>query len=388
MTATDDSMTDYDVIIIGAGAAGASCAYHLADAGVTDVAVFEEEQPASKASGRAAGFITPDQFLSTGTHPDEHEYVTSFWTRMAADSAIELEYNDAYTFARNAESVAYLEELHEETHVDSELIDADELTQRIPDLVTDDIELAFVYEGGFSLDPYTATVTVLDNARDAGVELRTEAVDSIATHSLNRVEVTTTEDTYSASNIVIAAGAWSKKLAAHLGENIPLKPRISQIAMLQPEDPVELPLVNDPDLLLYYRTEVNGEILIGGGTGKEEVDPASFQPVAREAFLQEVAEKAPKIAAKLRQSKMSGKWAGLCSATPDRHPLIGPLAATDNVYLCCGFNGEGIMYSSVAGKMISEYVTGEESLFSTDVFSPSRFSSPMDDFEIRSAIEW
>lgn len=388
MTEHNNPGTDYDVIIVGAGAAGASCAYHLAEAGVADVAVFEQDQPASKASGRAAGFITPDQFLSTGTHPDEHEYLTSFWERMAEDSAIELEYGDAYTFARNPESVSYLEELHKETRVNSELIYADELAQRVPDLVTDEIELAFVYQDGFSIDPYTATVTVLDEARDSGVALHTEAVDSIATHSLNRADVMTAENSYSASNVVIAAGAWSKKLAAQLGTTVPLKPRISQIAMLRPDEPVALPLVNDPDLLLYYRTEVNGEVLIGGGTGKEELDPASFQPVAREPFLQEVAKKAPKISAKLEQSKISGKWAGLCSATPDRHPLIGPIEGNDNIYLCCGFNGEGIMYSAVAGKLIADYVTGEESIFNTAAFSPSRFSAPMDDFEIRSAIEW
>lgn len=64
-------MTDFDAIVVGGGVAGASCAYHLTAAGVEDVVVFEKDQPASKASGRAAGFITPAQFLSTGIHPEE-----------------------------------------------------------------------------------------------------------------------------------------------------------------------------------------------------------------------------------------------------------------------------------------------------------------------------
>jgi sarcosine oxidase subunit beta len=380
-------MTDFDVIIVGGGIAGANCAYHLIEAGVEDVAVFEKDQPASKASGRAAGFVTPDQFLSTGTHPEEHRYITQFWKERAAESDLELQYDDAYTFARDDDSVAFLERLHEQTEIDSRLLTGDEIGDRIPALRTDDIELGFVFEDGFSLDPYTATVTVLNDAVAGGAAVLNETVESITTSAADDTLVTTGEETYTAASVVIAAGAWSKALARQLGVSLPLKPRVSQIAMLTPGTEVDLPLVNDPDILLYYRSEVNGEILIGGGTGKEELDPESFQPSAREEFLQEVAEKAPQISEDLADSRVTGKWAGLCSATPDRHPLVGEISS-DGVYVCCGFNGEGIMYSTVAGKLISDLVTGAEPSFDTSVFTPGRFPDPDEDFEIRSAIEW
>jgi sarcosine oxidase subunit beta len=380
-------MSDFDAIVVGGGVAGASCAYHLTAAGVDDVAVFEKDQPASKASGRAAGFITPAQFLSTGIHPEEHRYIVDFWEEMAEDSHITLRYDDAYTFARNPESVAYLERLHEETAVESWLLTGDEIAERCPDLHTSDIDLGFMFEKGFSLDPYTATVTVMNAARSRGADVRTEAVESITPLSQDTTQVTTSEATYTAPTVIIAAGAWSKSLASDIGVSLPLKPRISQIVTLAPDSDVHLPLVNDPDMLLYYRTEANGEVLIGGGTGKEEIDPEAFNPSATEAFVQEVAEKAPQLSEKLSHSEVTGRWAGLCSATPDRHPLVGQVHP-NGIYTCCGFNGEGIMYSTVAGHLIADFVTDSASEFNAQAFAPDRFPSPDADFEIQSAIEW
>jgi sarcosine oxidase subunit beta len=380
-------MTDFDAIVVGGGVAGASCAYHLTAAGVEDVVVFEKDQPASKASGRAAGFVTPAQFLSTGIHPKEHRYIVDFWEDMARDSNIKLHYDDAYTFARKQESVAHLKQLHEKTAVESTLVTSDEIAKRIPDLRSSDIELGFVFEDGFSLDPYTATVTVMDEAASLGAEVRTEPVKSISSISQDTTQVTTSGGTYTAPTVIIAAGAWSKSLGKDIGVSLPLKPRVSQIVTLAPDSDVHLPLINDPDLLLYYRTEATGEVLIGGGTGKEELDPETFHSSAREAFLQEVAEKASKLSEKLEQSDVTGKWAGLCSATPDRHPLVGQIHP-NGIYACCGFNGEGIMYSTVAGHMIADFVTGSTPKFNAQAFAPDRFPSPDADFEIQSAIEW
>ena len=49
---------DHDAVVVGGGIAGANCALQLARAGLDDVTILESEEPASKASGRAAGSIT------------------------------------------------------------------------------------------------------------------------------------------------------------------------------------------------------------------------------------------------------------------------------------------------------------------------------------------
>src|SRR3990172_4027221 len=53
-----DERSRFEVIIIGAGIAGASLAYFLAERGLTDVLILErEQQPAQHATGRSAASL-------------------------------------------------------------------------------------------------------------------------------------------------------------------------------------------------------------------------------------------------------------------------------------------------------------------------------------------
>jgi sarcosine oxidase, subunit beta len=47
----------YDAIVIGGGVAGASCAYHLAQHGLTDGLLLDQGGLANGSSGRSAAFI-------------------------------------------------------------------------------------------------------------------------------------------------------------------------------------------------------------------------------------------------------------------------------------------------------------------------------------------
>lgn len=375
------------VIVIGAGIAGASCAYHLTRAGVDDVVIVERDQPASKASGRAAGFLTPYQFFAAGSHHDANAYCRDVFEEMTATSDLDLHYRDAYTLARTQHGVERLERLHDETPIESELLSPDVLADRVP-ISTDDVRLAFAFENGAYTDPHRATMAFLDAALDAGADLRTERVLEVVTEGGSVSGIHTTDGTRYASSVVVAAGAWSKQLAATADVSVLLKPRISQIAMVRPPEPIDLPLVNDPDLSLYYRTELDDDVLIGGGTGTQELDPDAFSTDARESFLREVADTAHRIAPEFADATVVNAWAGRCSATPDRHPLVGP-TAVDGLYLCCGFNGEGIMHSPAAGRTITDVITGRDSPFDRVPFAPDRFRGrETDDFEIKSAIDW
>ena len=381
-------MESRDVVIIGGGIAGASCAAHLTRAGIEDVVILERDQPGSKASARAAGFLTPDQFLSTGTHPRMHAFIGNYWRDLAAETDLVVHTADVYTLARSVEGTDRLEHLHRETPVDSALVDGPTLAERVPDLSVEDVRLAFTYSDGAFTDPYRATMTILERARTQGTAVEEARVMAITPKNEGAIHVETTGRTYVAPTVVIAAGAWSKRVARTADLTIPLRPRISQIVMLEPRSSVSLPLVNDPDLSLYYRTEPNGDVLVGGGAGTEELDPETFTPNAREPFLAEVSEKGPQIADGLADAAVSSSWAGVISATPDRAPLVG---RTDvpGLFLCCGFNGEGIMYAPVAGRLVTDLVTGEEPPFDPAPFDPGRFGEDVDpEFEIRSAIDW
>lgn len=379
-------MTASEVTIIGCGIIGANIAYHLTEAGVDDVTIVEKNQPASGATGRSAGFVTPYQFLGTGIHPDVTIYCTEFFEELEERSDnLDLYYKEAFTLARYDETVPNVEKLHEETAWPSEFITGPELESRLDPVCAAEVKAAVAFENGMFLDPYSATMSLLEVARDNGAEIHHETVEDI-TKSNGTFDIITDEQRHVSEKIVIAAGAWSNRLLSHVDTDVPLKPRISQIAMLQPNEGVDVPLVNDPDLDLYYRTEVDGDILLGGGVEKDEYDIVGFSEKATEPFLIEVSEKAGQIVSELNDARMSSSWAGLCSATPDRFPHIGETEIQD-VYVSCGFNGEGVMYSPLAGRIVSDLITNAEPLFDLSYYEPDRYSSDHD-FEIKSALEW
>jgi sarcosine oxidase subunit beta len=353
---------------------------------VDDVRVLERDQPASGATGRSAGFVTPYQFLGTGIHANVTRYCTDFFEELATVSdSLDLHFREALTLARREHAVTSVRRLHEETEWPSELLTGDALSTRLPPLSTEGIEAAVAFENGMFLDPHSATTSLLDVARDNGATLSLETVEAIEKTG-GVFQVDTDEGGYEATDVVIATGAWSKQLTAPLEVTLPLKPRISQIAMLRTAETIELPLVNDPDLDLYYRTEVDGDVLVGGGVDKEEYDVVGFSGQATESFLTEISQKAGTIVPELADARITSSWAGLCSATPDRHPYIGE-TAIPGLYLSCGFNGEGVMYSPMAGRIVSDLITGAPSPMDRAPYRPGRFAGDAD-FEIKSALEW
>ncbi|MCO8268756.1 FAD-dependent oxidoreductase, partial [Haloferax sp. AB510] len=64
-------------------------------------------------------------------------------------------------------------------------------------------------------------------------------------------------------------------------------------------------------------------------------------------------------------------WAGLCGATPDRNPLVGPVA--EGVFVAAGWHGHGFMWSPAIGERLAEAVLGDGQTSIPDAFDPRRF---------------
>ncbi len=58
---------------------------------------------------------------------------------------------------------------------------------------------------------------------------------------------------------------------------------------------------------------------------------------------------------------MVSSWAGVCTATPDRRPLIGPVPGAEALYCLTGFNGFGVMRAGGAARRLADLLSeGEE----------------------------
>lgn len=371
--------TTFDAVVVGGGVVGASCAWHLLEEGVEDVLIVEKDSPASKASGRAAGHLST--YTSRKYAPSIREYSIDFHRALAdRHESIDLRKDVDHVIAQSEEGRRNLEELQTQDPEHLELLTGAEFTDRGTVFNAEGVTAALIYDGAVHTDPYSVTRALVSEAQEKGATLRLEAVRNIA--KSGEGFVVTADETYETSTVIDAAGAWSGQVASMVGIELPVRARTSQIAVLEPRKPIDVPMFHCPDLGLYGRQEVNGDVLVGGGVDEVIPDPDEFSTNAREAYLQYVSKHSPEMIPALDRAGLVNHWAGRCTATPDRKPLIGPTTVS-GFYVCAGFNGGGVARSPFAGKLLAEHVTGQEPSFPAE---PYRLTRPLDPtFEVKSA---
>jgi Rieske Fe-S protein len=123
----------------------------------------------------------------------------------------------------------------------------------------------------------------------------------------------------------------------------------------------------------YVRTHViDGEelLLVGGADHKTGHD----DPAKAFADLEKYVHKYYNV------SSVKYRWSSQYYIPADGLPYIGQLPfAADGVYCASGYNGNGMMLGSVAGKILSDLVRKRPSKYA-DLFSPSRIK-PIDSFK-------
>ena len=377
-TPASETRTDsHEVAVVGAGAVGVTVAHDLARAGV-DVTVYEQGTVASGSSGRAAG-VCYDAFAS---HPDAALGAESIerFRAFAAEGApfVSCPYvwlarhGDDERIRLVREGIERMQELG----VDAEALDADELAARFPALRTDDVAVAGVSTGAGYTDPGEYTAWLAARAREAGATVREETPVEIATDSPRVGPPGETEREVDA--LVVAAGAHSKQLLGDAGVAIAMKPyRVQALvgSVSLGDGAAWEPMVYDASGDCYLRPHPEG-VLAGNGTEEVEADPDGYDQEANAGFA---ADLAARVTHRLPGCSLDVQraWAGLCTATPDRDPLVGEVRP--GVYVATGLQGQGFMRSPAIGGRLAGEVLGGPGL---EAFDPTRFDGD-EEFDIR-----
>ena len=373
-----------EVVILGAGIAGCALAHHLAARQVGPVVVYDPATPGAGATGRAAGIVTEQlwnrwdvevtraskaEYAALAERWDPSAYsVNGFarWTREAAPA-------DGI-----AESIARLRSWG----VAVAPIDPAELARRVPAGRFSDVRAAMWSPDDAVVTPSAMNEIYAERARAAGVDLELGVPWTAFHRSDGAWEVESRTRRVRATRAVLAAGAWSKRIASSAGHPLPLVPYRTQAAVLRPTpaEPETLPSVHDIDLDVYVRPEANGRILAGDGTEHVEADPETFRPGGDEAFVGHLAESFESRFPGWAEAEMVRAWAGVCTATPDRRPLIGPVTGAIGLYAITGFNGFGVMRAGGAAARLAEVLSAGEGDGSAERLLgpvlPTRFSGP------------
>jgi glycine/D-amino acid oxidase-like deaminating enzyme len=373
-----------DVAVLGAGIAGGALAYHLAVAGVTPVALLDPRPPAAGASGRAAGIVTEQLWNEWDVEVtrESHREYAALCGRLRPSAHRR---NGFLRFTTDPSAQEALRSGHErlrQWRVPTELLGPAEIRRLLPEARCEEGVLGLYSAADGCVDPATLTALYVEEAGRLGVSVQVGTEVRLRGREGAHWIVATASGDVRARRLVLAAGAWTKRIAGELGHPLPLAPYRTQAALLRPEAAArhDLPSSHDIDRDVYVRPEEHGRLVAGDGTELVEVDPERVSYGASEAFVEHLAEALAASWPAWGDSAVEGAWAGVCTSTPDRRPLIGEIPGENGLYAITGFNGFGVMRAAGAARRLAVLLAeaegsaeGRELLAPVD---PARFAGP------------
>jgi sarcosine oxidase, subunit beta len=327
------------IVIAGAGAIGASVAYHLALRGAHDVVLADRGEVASGSTGKAMGGVR--QQFSTAPEVRLARDSIRFFEELGAPLFLQV----GYLFL--ATTKAALAELEERMELQRSLGVPVERADPPEGVRADDVAGAVACWRDGVADPPAVTHELVRRAAELGVEVR-EGVDA---RELDR------------DVLVVAAGPWSGELF-----DLPIRPLARQLLETEPLDlPERLPMVIEAETGFHFRRRDDRlRIAMPDAEPRWGTDTTVDESVFDDR-LERLAHRYPAAAGR----RIDRAWTGLYDMTPDAHPIIGRVA--DGIYTACGFSGHGFMQSPAVGAALAELILDGETSYDLTPFALERF---------------
>lgn len=366
-----------EAVIIGGGVMGASTAYHLALAGVTDVVLLESEAMLGLgATGRCAGGVR----YQFGTEINIRLSLASLpmIERLKEETGIDPLYRPCgYLFVLTSEAdvqaFRHNVALQQSLGVQTEWLEGDEVRRRLPSMRFEDALAGTFHPKDGLADPNSVVQAYATAARARGVRILTECPATGLEVAAGRIRtVETPNGKVMCRHVVNAAGPWAGQVAALAGVGLPIEAIRRQMVTTTalPDVPADFPFVVDFAQSLYFHREGDGILTGMSNPNQTPGFDQSIDPEWEIVALEAAAIRMPLLEHAGRQSG----WAGLYEVTPDAHPIFGP-TAVDGLWVVGGFSGHGFMHGPIAGKLMAEFVTqGRASSVDVSSLNLRRFS--------------
>ena len=384
-----------DAVIIGAGIAGASVAYQLANRGMTNILVVEKESVGSGATQESASVMrTHDDYRWRATLEHMTLQIYKNWEDIIG-TEISWQPTGALRLANEAETEKMKKnvEICNEIGLRNEIISAEDVKRLHPFMNVDDIGVAF-YEPDWTIgSAYDVTYGFSKKARELGAEVVQDVAVTAIKESGGRIAgVETTKGIVESPIVVLTAGAWSKTLAGSIGVELPVfaERYYNQIA----SRPLEIMgsfkhFVCDFALGTWFRPEGEDLMLMGDEGYGEEVDPDTYEKwipdEARIECFTRIAQRAPVIGnAPLRRVMVAAD-----ASTPDGNPVLGKIPGVDGAYVSTGFSILGYSQAPAAAICLAELILdGKVKSLDEDLFTAWRMTRFAENDPLKSATSY
>ena len=264
------------------------------------------------------------------------------------------------------EGSAWTRDLRRRRGVRFQVLERVELRQLEPALSSEHRRGVYFPDARHTVDPQMLTRSLARAFVKEQGEILRAGVDSISIERGDRPSLDTTVGCRRFGKVVLAAGAWSRRLARMCGARVPLDTERGYHAMLpDPGVRLRVPLISgDHSIALTPMADglrVSGTIEFGGLKA-----PANFAVAERMVGLAE------QLLPGLRRDGFRA-WLGFRPSLPDSMPVIGPAPRTDNVLMAFGHGHLGVTYAAVTGQLIADVVAKRRPAVDITPYSASRF---------------
>jgi len=260
--------------------------------------------------------------------------------------------------------------LRRENGVSWDEFSQDELRQIDPNLSRDYVKGIIVRENGHTTNPHRL-VSALAQAfqRDGGrIERRRAIGFELAEDRLTGIRCV--DGSLSAEAAVIAAGIWSKPLAAELGDRVPLETERGYHLMIR--DPEVGPRIPTADVEgKFVATPMELGLRLAGTVELAGLEaPPQWQRA--QVLLDHARRMFPRLREVYPQERIT-TWMGHRPSLPDSLPAIGASRRSRDVVYAFGHGHVGMACAAKTGKTVAELISGETPDVDIAPFSPQRF---------------
>jgi D-arginine dehydrogenase len=349
--------TEFDVIVIGAGIAGATAAAQLA--AERKVALIEAEEAAGyHSTGRSAAiwiqnYGPPDvQVLTRLSRPFFENPPAGF-----TDSPVMA--HRPVLFLAPPEQTGRLQKLLDDG-LGLREIGLPELQAMVPALRPDYASAAAIEDDAFDMDVAALHQGFLKMLRSLGghLALRSRTGRIEWQDGAWNVEVSG-GGRFRAPILVNAAGAWGDEVARQAGvAPLGLVPKRRTGVIIDPGQyhANDWPMINDVDHTWYCRPEARTKLMISPADETDTV-PHDVQPDELDIAI---AVDRMQQAMDIEVRRVEHSWAGLRTFAPDRSLAIGWDHAAEGFFWSVGQGGYGIQTSPAAGRFVADLVLGRD----------------------------
>jgi D-hydroxyproline dehydrogenase subunit beta len=373
-----------DVVVVGAGAVGAACAYFLARAGLS-VHVVERGAIASGTSSACEGnLLVSDK--ESGPELDLALYSRSIWCDELAEHGRDWEFEAkggliVVASEQGAQTLSALATRQRNAGIEVCNVEGADLPHYEPHLSPSLAAGAF-YPQDAQVQPMLLVAHLLRMARELGATVQTQTEVTGLQRVGDRVTgVETSSGPIAAGAVLNAAGPWAQHVARLAGVELPVLPRRGFVLVTEPltqivrhkvygGEYVANVLSSDAGLQTspVIESTPSGTVLIGSSRERIGFDRSVSLPV-----LTSMARHAVALFPMLRTVKAMRSYLGFRPYCPDHLPVIGEDRRAPGLWQASGHEGAGIGLSVGTAKLLTQALTGTPTDLDLSPFAPERF---------------